>query len=352
MTGANLQILVCSVALLACQPGYAIDDSEKTLERSKRLIDTGKPQAAKLMLRELIRKSPKSAEAHMQLGAALASLAEKDQYDEAIAEEETAIQLDPKSSGARRILGMIYANQRKYDQAIALLREASDLSPSSFAARRDLGAAYLAAGKTEDAIASYQQASAINPANLPIRLKLAAIFLNQEKYAEAIKESEQAIKLDESKAEAHLSLANAKLQSGDFAGSAESFKRAGEANGFDSFGSKNPLTAAAAYSGLGWAMVQSRNSATKEMLAEAVSYQRKAIKAYPHFLPAYVRLAQLLEKQDKPKDAEALYKRIFVATQYDPSVGIPYARFLTNLKRTDEAQAILKMVREKHSGTR
>lgn len=351
MIRTQLPTLACFVALLAGQSAYAVDDTTKILERAKHLIDSGKPQAAKQLLRELIRKNPGSAEAHMQLGAALASLAQKEQYDEAIAEEKKAIELDPKSSGARRILGMIYANQRKFDEAIALLREAAELNPSSFAVHRDLGSTYLAAGKIEDAIAALKKASALNPSNVAVRLRLATIFSKQEKYTEAINEAAQAVKVNESNAEAHLSLANAKLASGDAAGSIDSFNSAIAANGFDSFGSKNPVTGAAAMSGLGWALVTSKVE-TPDTVKEAISYQRKAIKADPRYLPAYVRLAQLLEKQNKPKDAEALYKRIFGATQFDPSVGVPYARFLSNAKRIDEARGVLKNVLEKHPGNK
>lgn len=351
MIRAQLQSVLCVFALLAGQSVYSVEDTSKKLERAKRLIDTGKPQAAKLLLRELIRKNPRNAEAHMQLGAALAALAEKDQYDEAIAEEKKAIELDPKSFGARRILGMIYANQRKYDEAIALLRESAELNPSSFAVHRDLGSAYLAAGKIEDAIAALTKASALNPRNVAVHIRLATIFSKLGKYTEAINESAQAVKIDESNAEAHLSLANAKLASGDAAGSVESFNEAIAANGFDSFGFKNQLTAAGALSGLGWALVTSKPE-NPNTLKEALSYQQKAIKADPHFLPAYIRLAQLLQRQNKSKDAEALYKRIFAATQFDPSVGVPYARFLLNTKRTDEARSVLKKVLEKHPGNR
>lgn len=346
-----VQIMAIVLALLAAQPSYSSDDIQQKLDRAKKLIDAGKPQPAKLLLRELIRQSPRNAEAHMQLGAALASLAQNDQYDEAIAEEKKAIDLDAKSFGARRILGMIYANQRKYDESIALLRESAELNPSSFAVHRDLGSACLSAGKIDDAIVALKRASALNPTNVATHLRLANIFSKQGKFADAISESEQAAKVDDSKAEAHLALANAKLASGDAAGSIESFNAAIAANGFDSFGSKNPVTAAGALSGLGWALATSKVP-NADTLKEAVSYQRKAMKADPHFLPAYIRLAQLLEQQNKPKEAEVMYKRIFAATHFDPSVGVPFARFLSNAKRTDDARDVLQKILEKHPGNK
>jgi tetratricopeptide (TPR) repeat protein len=346
MLRIQLQTLVCLLILAHGQPAYSTEDNHKKLDRAKHLINCGKPAAARIILREVLRRDPGNADAHMQLGAALASTAENDKYDEAIAEEQKAIQLDPKSSGARRILGMIYANQRQYDKAIALLQQSCDLSPTSFAPQRDLGSAYLSAGKLDEAILAWKKAIEINPGNIAVHSKLATILSEQGKYSEAITEAAQAVKLNESSAEAQLLLANIKLQSGDAAGSVASFKLAIEANGFDSFGCKNPLTAAGALSGLGWALMHSTGDA-RATLEEAVAYQRKAIKADPRYLPAHVRLAELLEKQNKNKDAEMLYERLFAATKCSSLVGLPYSRFLSNSKRNEEARTVLRKILEK-----
>lgn len=345
MTRIQLHALLCMIALSCGQSAYSAEDDTKKLERAKHLIDTGRPDAARSILREVLRGDPNSVEAHMQLGAALASASENDNYDDAIAEEKMAIQLDPKSSGARRILGMIYANIGKHDDAIALLQESCKLNPSSFSAHRDLGSAYSAAGKTDDALLMWKKAAEIQPDNVAIHSRLATTLSKQEKYPEAISEATQAVKLNPAKAETHLILANIKLQSGDAAGSVESFKSAIEANGFDSLGCKNPLTAASALSGLGWALIRTKGTTTS--LTEAVAYQRKAIKADPHFLPAFIRMAELLENQNKLKDAETMYRRIFAPSQFNPAVGLPYAKFLASAKRPDDARSILKKVLEK-----
>lgn len=325
---------------------YALDYDNKKLDQAKRLIDSGKPASARPILKEVIRHYPGNADAHMQLGAVLAALCEDNKYAEAIAEEQKALQLDPQSSGARRILGMIYANQRKYDEAIALLEESCRLSSSSFAAQRDLGSAYLAAGKVENAVLAWKKALAVKPESITVRMRLATLFLTQKKYPDGITEALEAVKQNNSKAETHLLLANIKLQSGDAEGSVESFRTAIELNGVDSFGSKNPLTAADASSGLGWALFHSHEE-NAASIAEAISYQRKAIKAFPQFLPAHIRLAELLAKQNKEKEAGVLYQQLFVATQSNPAVGLPYASFLANSKRNEEARTVLKRVLQK-----
>ncbi len=344
-------VLWLSCLLLSTQPLCADEELDKKLERAKQLIDSGKPAPAKLILREVIRINPRSAEAHMQLGAALASLAENDKYDEAIGEEKKAIELDPKSSGARRILGMIFANQKKYDEAISLLKESCALNPSSFAAQRDLAATYSSAGKTDESIAAFKKAIELNPKNVSVRRKLASAYLKQNNYADSIKAAKEAVSLNEKSAESHLLLANTMLESGDAIGSIDSFKTAIEHNGFDSFGSKNPFTAAGGLSGLGWATFKSKGDA-KDVLAQAVLYQKKAIKAFPSFLPAHVRLAELTGKQGKPREAESMYQKLLTASDNNPAVAVSYSRFLISANRRADALDILTKALEKSPGNK
>lgn len=337
-----------SVAALPADP---VQEMDKKLERARQLIDGGKPAAARVILREVIRTNPRSAEAHMQLGAALASLAENDKYDEAIAEEQKAIELDSKSSGARRILGMIYANQKKYDQAIALLKESCALNPSSFAAQRDLGSTYSSAGKIDESIGAFKKAIELNPKNVSVRRKLASAYLKQNSYSEAIAVAKEAVNLNEKSAETHLLLANILLESGDASTSIDSFKTAIEHNGFDSFGSKNPFTAAGALSGLGWATFKSKGDG-KEVIAESVLYQKEAIKAFPSFLPAHVRLAELTGKQGKSREAESLYQRLLTASDSNPAVAVSYSRFLLDAGRRQDARDVLTKALEKSPGNK
>lgn len=325
---------------------WGANDIEQNLAKAKTLIDKGKPSTAIPILRGIIRTNSKLADAHMQLGAALAATAENDKYDEAIAEEKLAIKLDSRSSGAHRILGMIYANQQKLPEAIDLLKEAIRLQPGSFAAHRDLGKAYLAFGKIDEGIASYRKAIEIKPESLDAHLKLALILAKSGKTNDAITEARKAVKMAESKAETHLLLANLLLDSGKSSESIDSFKDAIAANGYDSLGCKSPLTAAGAFSGLGLALVADQN-ASKEKLNQALAYQKKAIKAYPGFLNAHLRKAAILARLDKPKDAESLYENLFKATKYNAAVGVPYSRFLSDRGRKDDARKVLKSVLEK-----
>lgn len=348
MKSSKFRLTLLTLLITACAqqgPGFAADDAKDKLAKAVKLIDSGKPKPASVILRDVLRSNPNNAEAHMQLGAALASLAEDDKYDDAIAEENTAIKLDPSSSGARRILGMIYANQRKYDEAISLLKESCKLNPSSFASLRDLSKAYMSAGNVDEAIATQRKAIELKPDNYGAHSKLAVILAKKGATAEAVKEAKRSVELGGKHAETHLLLANILLDSGDSEASIEPFKEAIAANGYDSLGCLNPLTAANALSGLGWALSADPN-ASNDKLDESLRYQKKAIKAHPGFLTAHIRTAELLARRKRSKEAEGMYQNLFKASHHEPTVGISYAKFLVNNGRGVEAQAVLKKAHE------
>lgn len=351
MSGHKKSLITVCLMAAGSLAAQAADESSQKLAKAKELIDKGKAKSAIVVLRDIIRSSPNNAEAHMQLGAALAASSENDKYDEAIAEEEKALKLDPKSAAAHRILGMIYANQQKLELSIETLKTACKLQPSSFAAQRDLAKAYLAAGKPDESIAAFKKALEIKPENAEIHSKLATLLAQKGNYNDAIAEATKAVSLAESRAETHLILANIRLESGDSSGSIESFKNALAANGYDSLGCKNPMIHANALSGLGWAIATEKN-ATKEKITEALTYQKKALKAYPGYLSAYIRTAELLSRQGKNKDAESMYQNLFKSSQQAAAVGLPYAQFLCNLKRQDEAKNVLKAVLAKYPHNR
>jgi len=341
-----LSVSISFSLLLACAQGLrAADDTEQKLARADELLNKGKARQSAAMLRELIRSNPDNAQAHMQLGAALATLVDNDDYDKAIVEEQQALKLDPKSFGARKILGHIYANLNKSQESIKILKEACELKPTSSGAQRDLGIAYMAAGNIDEAIKSFKKAIDLKPKNAEAHLKLSVLLSGKGNFRDAIAEASEAVQLAGANPDTHLALANIKLESGDKAGSIDSFKAAIGANGFDSFGCRNPLTAASALSGLGWAIAAGDTG--KDALDEGILDERKAIKAFPSYLPAYVRLAELLSRKDKNKEAEAVFKTGLKLGVNDAGVATSYARFLDRIGRKDDARSVLKKVLEK-----
>lgn len=201
----------------------------------------------------------------------------------------------------------------------------------------------MAAGKVDEAITAFKKAIELNPKEQESHQELSILLSKKGNFRDAISEANEAVHLASGNPEAHLALANIVLESGDEAGSIESFKSALRYNK-----AHNPLIEANALSGLGWA-IASKDASLNE-LEEGVLDQKKAIKLsgpYLPFLPAYVRLAELFSKQDKNKDAEDAYKIALKINPDDAAVGTSYAKFLERIGRKDEARNTLKKVLEK-----
>ena len=340
LTKMFLVTMAFSVLLSSGAPVRSADDLSAKLAKADELMKQKKAKQAGDLLRQIISTNPDSAQAHMQLGAALASLVEKDEYDASIAEEKQALKLDPKSFGARIILGHIYANLNKSAESIDLLKEACEIRPASYGAHRDLGIACLAAGKIDEAVSALKKATELKPKEEEAHLKLSILLSKKGNFRDAIAEAHEAVQAAPGDPEAHLALANIVLESGDESGSIDSFKSALRANK-----AHNPLTEANALSGLGWALAA--KDPDKSEMEMGVANQRRAIKAFPPFLPAYVRLAELLSRLDRNKEAEEYYKTALKLSPDDAGVGTSYARYLDRTGHKEEARTILKKVLEK-----
>lgn len=341
---------VLSVVVLFIDVNVAVsaevqEDAVQKLNKAEQLLTRGKAKAAALLLHDVIRSNPNNGQAHALLGASMAARVDDNKYDEAIAEEQLALKLDPGSFWARKVLGKIYANQHRVPESIEILKEACRLKPDSYAAWKDLGTVYMSDGKLDDAIEAFKKAKDAKPAGVDAHLKLALLFSKKGDLPKAIAEARDSVRFGEKQAETHLTLATMLLESGDRAGAIDSFNSAIAANGYDALGCLNPLTQANALSGLGWAIAG--NDASKDQLNEAVQDQRKAIKAFPSFLPAYVRWADLLCRQQRHKEAESVYITALKMSSGSTIVAVPYAKFLGQTGRNAQACSLLKNIVDK-----
>jgi len=107
-----------------------------------------------------IELNPNYPTAHQWYGSsALTSLG---RFDQAIAEVERAIALDPLSLVINSDLGNSYYRARRYDEAIKQLRKTIDLDPDFYYAHWNLGSALKAKGDVAGAIEQYEKARALN----------------------------------------------------------------------------------------------------------------------------------------------------------------------------------------------
>lgn len=80
----------------------------------------------------------------------------KDQLDEAMAEFQAALELNPGSVNAHGNLGIVYVKQGRYDEGIAEYKEAILLDPDNADAHYNLGLAYRYVDQADEAIAEFE----------------------------------------------------------------------------------------------------------------------------------------------------------------------------------------------------
>jgi TolB-like protein/tetratricopeptide (TPR) repeat protein len=98
--------------------------------------------------------NPSSDAAHRSYGVFLAALA---RHDEAIAEAERAVELDPLCLTANSSAAWVCYTARQYDRVIAWCRHTLEMRPDFVSARRFLAAAYLQMGRVREAVAELEE---------------------------------------------------------------------------------------------------------------------------------------------------------------------------------------------------
>ena len=104
---------------------------------------------------------PSGADAHMNLGKALNF---SGRPEEAIPVLKKALRLNPfPGVGYFVLLGAVYRKTGQYEEALAVLKKAVKMSPNHLSAHRNLAATYILSGREEEARAEALEVLRINP---------------------------------------------------------------------------------------------------------------------------------------------------------------------------------------------
>ena len=160
----------------------------------------------------------------------------KNQWDEAIAEFNKAIELNPKLAPPHNNLGNALKAKNRLDEAIAEFNKAIELDPKYAGAHNNLGLALEAKNRLDDAIAEFNKAIELDPKLAPPHSNLGTALKAKNRLDEAIAEYKKAIKIDPNIASAHGALGLALLAKGQFAEARTSTQRA-----LDLLPEKHPL---------------------------------------------------------------------------------------------------------------
>jgi tetratricopeptide (TPR) repeat protein len=159
---------------------------------------------------DTVAKCPENVRAHNNLGLALERIPGRS--DEAIAQYEEALRLDPKYEEAHNNLGIALEKMPgRLDEAIAQYEEALRLMPDVPEAHYNLGSALARIpGRLDEAIAQYEEALRLKPDYPKAHNNLgSALARTPGRLDEAIAQYEEALRLEPDYAEAHYNLGNA-----------------------------------------------------------------------------------------------------------------------------------------------
>jgi tetratricopeptide (TPR) repeat protein len=125
------------------------------IQKANALLGQRDFKGAEVPLRQLVKKFPKDAFAHFQLGNVL-FLQEKSQ--DALASFQEAVKLNPRYALAYNGMGLVYANQERWDNALAQFRKALDINPEYGDALMYMGQIQLQLNKRDEAVALLNKA--------------------------------------------------------------------------------------------------------------------------------------------------------------------------------------------------
>ncbi len=173
------------------------------LQQAQDAIDKGNYADAIDPLQKYIAQRPDYAYAHFQLGYAYSEL---QRWDDAQAEYERTITLDPHMAEAYLNLGIVLMESNPFAAADAF-RQAASLQPTQSRPRFLYGLALERAGKREEAVAQFKAALVISPKDFDIHLALARTLLALKRAPEAETEFRRATEINPGDAPAALGLA-------------------------------------------------------------------------------------------------------------------------------------------------
>jgi Flp pilus assembly protein TadD len=176
------------------------------------LMDEGRVEEAIAEAQEAVRINPENSEAHGNLGNAYL---QQGRYAEAAAEYRAAILIRPGFTNFHNYLGYALFQQGLVMEATAEYREALRCDPENAEAHANLANALLKQGLAGEAIPEYREALRLNPRNAPARGNLGTILLQQGRVADAIAEFREASRSDPAAPWAHNNLALALFGQGD-----------------------------------------------------------------------------------------------------------------------------------------
>ena len=170
----------------------ALDRSAAThLERGIQLQQVGRTDDAIAETEKALELDPSLAKAHLNLLILYAKTGKAEQAEE---HYKALVGLDPDQfPDAYYNYGVLLVEQGKFDEAEKAFRKTLALAPTNDAAHDNLGYLLEREGKLEEAADEYKKGIEVNPRSRQAHFKLGRILINQRHYAEAIEQLQQTL---------------------------------------------------------------------------------------------------------------------------------------------------------------
>lgn len=178
------------------------------------------PDDATVPLERAVRADPDSTPAYARLAESYWAkyLATKQQtWRERTEESLRQAELrNPDLADVHLVAGLLKTNVGLYEQAVADFQRVIELQPNNADAYRRLGMVYSNTNQLEEAVAAFRRAIAVQPQNFRNYRELGTFYMDRDNYAEAIPFYKRMIELVPQMSDAHFLLAEAHLELGQY----------------------------------------------------------------------------------------------------------------------------------------
>ena len=198
---------------------------EQLLRSGNRHLQQGKYEEAIADYNEAIRINPESAQAYTNRGTVKGMLA---RHEEAIADFNEAIRINPQDTDAYNNRGSAKIKLGRPEEAIADFNQAIRINPQYPLAYYNRGNAKKALDQHDQAIADYDQTIGINPQDAEAHNNRGSAKGTLGRYEEAIADFNRAIHINPQSAEAYNNRGNAHKEIGEYEKARSNLQRAFE----------------------------------------------------------------------------------------------------------------------------
>jgi tetratricopeptide (TPR) repeat protein len=194
--------LTLFVLILVCQAQAVQQQSSvipANLQQVETLVQQGRLEEAETKMREELQRNP-SVDGYNLLGIIES---DKQDYPNALAAFQQALQLSPNATKTHNNLGNIYVAQKRLDLAEKEFRTVLRLDPGNRDGNYNLGVLLLAKGSAAEAIPHFER---VRPANLATTFNLIHAYLQSKRTTEALRLATELSEQNKSNIQVHFSL--------------------------------------------------------------------------------------------------------------------------------------------------